>query len=87
MAVLSVLILWPFFGLTHVGLMLSAVLTSVVIAHEAGHMFAFRAMGHKTARMIILPFLGGIALGGRPYNTHFEVGFSALMGAGMSVSR
>ena len=48
-------------------------------------MFAFRAMGHKTARMIILPFLGGVALGGRPYNTHFEVGFSALMGAGMSV--
>jgi Zn-dependent protease len=85
MAVLSVLILWPFFGLTSLGLLMSAVLTAVVVAHEAGHMFAFRAMGHKTARMIILPFLGGIALGGRPYNTHFEVGFSALMGAGMSV--
>ena len=85
MAVLSILFLWPFFGLTTLGLLMSAVLTTVVIAHEAGHMFAFRAMGHKTARMIILPFLGGIALGGRPYNTHFEVGFSALMGAGMSV--
>jgi Zn-dependent protease len=85
MAMLSILFLWPFFGLTSLGLLMSAVLTSVVIAHEAGHMFAFRAMGHKTARMIILPFLGGIALGGRPYNTHFEVGFSALMGAGMSV--
>lgn len=82
---LSILILWPFFGLTTIGLLMSAVLTGVVVAHEAGHMFAFRAMGHKTARMIILPFLGGVALGGRPYNTHFEVGFSALMGAGMSV--
>jgi Zn-dependent protease len=85
MAVLSVLILWPFFGLSSAGLMLSAVLTSVVVLHEAGHMFAFRAMGHKSARMIIIPFLGGIALGGRPYNSHFEVGFSALMGAGFSV--
>jgi Zn-dependent protease len=85
MAILSTLFLWPFFGLTTLGLLMSAVLTAVVVAHEAGHMFAFRAMGHKSARMIILPFLGGIALGGRPYNTHFEVGFSALMGAGLSV--
>ena len=85
MAALSILFLWPFFGLTIIGLLMSAVLSAVVVAHEAGHMFAFRAMGHKTARMIILPFLGGVALGGRPYNTHFEVGFSALMGAGMSV--
>ena len=85
MAVVSALILWPFFGLTKAGLMLSAVLTAVVVLHEAGHMFAFRAMGHKSARMIIIPFLGGLALGGRPYNSHFEVGFSALMGAGFSV--
>lgn len=85
MAALSILFLWPFFGLSLIGFLMSAVLTAVVVAHEAGHMFAFRAMGHKSARMIILPFLGGLALGGRPYNTHFEVGFSALMGAGMSV--
>lgn len=85
MASLSILLLWPFFGLTTIGLLMSTVLTTVVVAHEAGHMFAFRAMGHKSARMIILPFLGGVALGGRPYNSHFEVGFSALMGAGMSV--
>ncbi|MGB8817919.1 MAG: site-2 protease family protein [Rhizobiaceae bacterium] len=85
MAILSALILWPFFGLSTSGLMLSAVLTAVVVLHEAGHMFAFRAMGHRSARMIIIPFLGGLALGGRPYNSHFEVGFSALMGAGFSV--
>ena len=84
MACLSALLLWPFFGLTRTGFMLSAMLTAVVVLHEAGHMFAFRAMGHKSARMIIIPFLGGVALGGRPYNSHFEVGFSALMGAGFS---
>ena len=85
MAAISALILWPFFGLTQSGLVLSIVLTIVVAMHEAGHMFAFRMMGHKSARMIFIPLLGGIALGGRPYDRHFEVGFSALMGAGMSV--
>jgi Zn-dependent protease len=85
MAAISALILWPFFGLTKTGLTLSIVLTLVVALHEAGHMFAFRMMGHKSARMIFIPLLGGIALGGRPYDRNFEVGFSALMGAGMSV--
>ena len=85
MAALSAIILWPFFGLTKPGLLLSVILTIVVALHEAGHMFAFRVMGHKSARMIFIPLLGGIALGGRPYDKYFEVGFSALMGAGMSV--
>jgi Zn-dependent protease len=85
MAFLSALLMWPFFGLTRTGLLLSLTLTSVVALHELGHMFAFRVMGHRSARMIFIPILGGIALGGRPYDRHFEVGFSALMGAGFSV--
>ena len=84
-AIASALILWPFFGLTESGFLLSAALTVVVALHELGHMFAFRIMGHKSARMIFIPILGGIALGGRPYDRHFEIGFSALMGAGFSV--
>jgi Zn-dependent protease len=85
MAVVSALLIWPFFGLTTTGLVLSATLTAVVALHEFGHMFAFRIMGHKSARMIFIPILGGIAMGGRPYDRHFEIGFSALMGAGFSV--
>ncbi len=85
MAVISALLIWPFFGLTTPGLVLATSLTAVVALHEFGHMFAFRVMGHKSARMIFIPILGGIALGGRPYDRHFEVGFSALMGAGFSV--
>jgi Zn-dependent protease len=85
MALLSALLMWPFFGLTSTGLILSLTLTGVVALHEVGHMFAFRVMGHRSARMIFIPILGGIALGGRPYDRHFEVGFSALMGAGFSV--
>ncbi|MBZ9676000.1 site-2 protease family protein [Mesorhizobium sp. ES1-1] len=83
-AVLSALILWPFFGLHLGGLALAAILTSVVALHELGHMAAFRLMGHSSARMIFIPLLGGIAIGGRPYNSRFEVAFVALMGAGFS---
>ena len=84
LGVVSALILWPFFGLSKAGLALSFLLTAIVALHEVGHMFAFHVMGHKRARMIFIPLLGGIALGGRPYDRHYEVAFSALMGAGFS---
>lgn len=84
MAVLSTLMLWPFFGLSHTGLVMSSMLTIVIGLHELGHMAAYRAFGHRTARMIFIPLLGGIAIGGRPYNSLFEVATCALMGAGMS---
>ncbi len=84
LAVLSTLLLWPFFGLHLYGLMLSAMLTVVIVLHEFGHMAAYRACGHRQVRMIFIPFLGGIAIGGRPYNSLFEVSFCALMGAGLS---
>lgn len=83
-AILSALILWPFFGLNLGGLALAAILTSVVALHELGHMAAFRLTGHRKARMIFIPLLGGIAIGGRPYDSRFEVAFVALMGAGFS---
>jgi Zn-dependent protease len=83
-AVLSVFILWPLFGLTRSGLFYSVVLTGVVALHELGHMAAFRLMGHRRVRMIFIPLLGGIAIGGRPYDSRFEVAFVALMGAGFS---
>ncbi len=84
LASLSTLLLWPFFGLNAHGFMMSALLTLVIVLHEFGHMAAYRAFGHKTVRMIFVPLLGGIAIGGRPYNSLFEVATCALMGAGMS---
>ncbi|MCX7305082.1 MAG: site-2 protease family protein [Hyphomicrobiales bacterium] len=83
-ALLSVLILWPIFGLNIGGLVLAMVLTTVVALHELGHMAAFRVMGHRKVRMIFVPLLGGIAIGGRPYDSRFEVAFVALMGTGFS---
>ena len=76
--------LWPLFGLNAGGLALAVVLTTVVALHELGHMAAFRLMGHRKVRMIFIPLLGGIAIGGRPYDSRFEVAFVALMGAGFS---
>ena len=84
LAIISTLLFWPFFGLTLNGLVLSTILTLVIVMHELGHMAAYRAFGHRTARMIFIPLLGGIAIGGRPYNSHFEAATCALMGAGMS---
>ncbi|MCJ8147755.1 hypothetical protein [Shinella sedimenti] len=84
LAILSTVLLWPFFGLNVRGLLLSSFLTVVIVLHEFGHMAAYRAFGHKRVRMIFVPLLGGIAVGGRPYNSRFEVAVCALMGAGMS---
>lgn len=84
LAVVSTLLLWPFFGFSRWGLMVSTMLTVVIALHELGHMAAYRAFGHKKVRMIFIPLLGGIAIGGRPYNSLFEVAVCALMGAGFS---
>ncbi len=84
LAIASAFLIWPLFGLNVGGLIYAATLTLVVALHELGHMVAFRLMGHKSARMIFIPLLGGIAIGGRPYDSRFEVAFSALMGAGFS---
>lgn len=84
LAVLSTLLLWPFFGLHFYGLALSTMLTVVIVLHELGHLAAYRATGHRSVRMIFIPFLGGVAIGGRPYNSLFEIAFCALMGAGIS---
>lgn len=83
-AVLSALILWALFGFTAPGFLVAVVITMVVALHELGHLAAFRLMGHRRVRMIFVPILGGIAIGGRPYDSRFEVAFVALMGAGFS---
>lgn len=84
MAVLSTLALWPFFGFTAPGLIYSSLMTIVIALHELGHLAAYRAFGHQRVRMIFIPLLGGLAVGGRPYNSRFELAACALMGAGMS---
>ena len=85
LAALSTIVLWPLFGLTVTGLVMSIALTLAVALHELGHVAAFRMQGHRSARMIFIPLLGGLAIGSRPYRSHFEIAFAAMMGAGFSV--
>ncbi len=84
LAVVSTLLLWPFLGMNLHGLVLSTMLTVVIVMHELGHLIAYRAFGHKRVRMIFIPLLGGLAMGGRPYNSRFEIAVCAIMGAGLS---
>lgn len=84
LALVSTLAFWPLFGLTPIGLMISTFLTLVIVLHELGHMAAYRAFGHEQVRMIFIPLLGGVAIGGRPYRSRFEMATCALMGAGLS---
>lgn len=84
LATISTLMLWPFFGLTENGLAISILLTLVIILHELGHIIAYRAFGHERVMLIFVPMLGGIAVGGRPYRSRFEIATCALMGAGVS---
>jgi Zn-dependent protease len=81
---ISTLIFWAALGFTQSGFLMAFLLTLVIVFHELGHMAAFRLMGHDNARMIFIPLLGGLAFGARPYNSHYEIAFSALMGAGFS---
>lgn len=84
LAGLSTIMLWPFFGLNETGLAISILLTLVIVLHELGHIIGYRAFGHERVMLIFVPMLGGIAIGGRPYRSRFEIATCALMGAGIS---
>jgi Zn-dependent protease len=52
--------------------------------HEFGHLLAMRWFGHKDATLVMVPFLGGAAIGARPSSTRFEKAIVALMGPALS---
>lgn len=52
--------------------------------HELGHLLAMRWFGHKDATLMMVPFLGGAAIGAKRSSTRFEKAVVALMGPGLS---
>lgn len=52
--------------------------------HEYGHLLAMRWFGHKDATLVMVPFLGGAAIGARQASTRFEKAVVALMGPALS---
>lgn len=61
------------------------VLLVILVIHEFGHWLAFRMSGHPAPRIMLIPFLGGVATGNHPHKTHFDEAFCALMGPAFSI--
>lgn len=61
------------------------VILAILVIHEFGHWLAFRMSGHPAPRIMLLPFLGGVATGNHPHKSHFEEAFCALMGPAVSI--
>lgn len=56
-----------------------------IVIHEYGHWLAMRMTGQPKPRVMLVPFLGGIAIPNHPYKTEFHHAFVALAGAGLSL--
>lgn len=68
------------------GWVFAVVLVAAVLAHEFGHLLAFRLIGQSWGRLVFLPFLGAIAVPRENFKTQGESMFAVLMGPGLSVA-
>lgn len=60
-------------------------LAATIAVHEFGHWLAFRVTGHPAPRFVLIPFLGGVAVGNHPHRTRLDEAFVALMGPAFSI--
>lgn len=67
------------------GWIFGLLLCGILLLHEFGHWLAMRMTGQPAPRMMLVPFLGGIAVGNHPHKTLFHDAFCSLMGPGFSV--
>ena len=66
------------------GWQMAVVLSVAIVIHEFGHWLAMRMTGQPKPRIMMVPFLGGVAVPNHPFKTQFDGAFVALMGAGLS---
>lgn len=59
-------------------------LAAVLVVHEFGHWLAMRMTGQPAPRLLLLPFLGGVAVANHPHKSQFDDAFCCLMGPGFS---
>jgi len=57
----------------------------VIALHEYGHWLAMRITGQPAPRVVLIPFLGGIAVPNHPHRSSFDDAFCALMGPALSI--
>lgn len=67
------------------GWVFGLMLCGILLVHEFGHWLAMRMTGQPAPRMMLIPFLGGVAVGNHPHKTLFHDAFCSLMGPGFSV--
>ena len=67
-----------------IGIVPCLVLCAVLLLHELGHFIAMRLTGQPSVRLLLIPFLGGLAIPSNPHKSHFDDAFCSLMGAGLS---
>jgi Zn-dependent protease len=60
-------------------------LVLVIVLHEFGHWLAMRVTGQPKPRVVLIPFLGGVAVANHPHETLFDDAFCALMGPMLSI--
>lgn len=60
-------------------------LVLVLVLHEYGHWLAMRVTGQPAPRIVLIPFLGGVAVANHPHKTMFDDAFCSLMGAALSI--
>ena len=60
-------------------------LTAVILLHEYGHLLAYQLTGKKGNRMMLVPFMGGIAVSSSEHRSEFERAVCALAGPAICV--
>lgn len=59
--------------------------SATLVFHEFGHWLAMRLTGQTAPRMMLVPFLGGVAIPNKPHVSRLNEAFCFLMGPGLSV--
>ena len=67
------------------GLEYGLLLVPIVLLHEYGHLLAYRMTGGRGGRMMLVPFMGGLAIADAEHRSEFDRGFCALMGPAICV--
>jgi len=63
----------------------AVLLAVLVVLHEAGHALAMWMTGSGVRFIALIPFIGGVAMPKRMYESDAQLAFVALMGPGMSL--
>jgi Zn-dependent protease len=71
---------WALYGFDYM-----LMLVPIILLHEYGHLVAYRMTGQTGNRMMLVPFMGGIAIASSEHKSEFDRAFCAIMGPAICV--